>query len=157
MGASAWIAATAYPTASNSSSIAIKSLHVVTLTGAVSIAMDDLVIEAGATLSNTGGCHSWNDGAAAVDVRIFGTYTASSTCGGFGCCGVVHVENGGILNYNLRATYSDHWWCRPGGTVNGNTTTYAQSTIVNNGTGTWPPRATCAYLAHSPTSRTTAH
>ena len=62
-----WVAAMTYPTATNSTSIQVRSPHTVTLTNAVgSIVMDDLTVEAGANLTNQSGCHSFNDGAAAV-------------------------------------------------------------------------------------------
>ena len=135
-----WVAATTYPTASTSTAIIVRTAHTVTLTDAVgSIAMDDLIVEAGAQLTSQAGCHTFNDGAAAVDATILGTYTMQSACGGMGCCGAVVVGSGGLIALNGPAGSSAIFAplsIQAGGTLTSNTYVRAPSPLVNSGTMT---------------------
>ena len=143
-GGNTWVNAATWPTYSNSTSITIRAPHTVTLTNIVgSIGIDDLVIEAGATLTNSSDCHGFANGAAAVDISIFGTYNGNSNCGSFGCisgsCGTVSVESGGSIvmggGVNSAVNFGP-LMIQPGGSLLCLPNFRISSPLVNNGTFT---------------------
>ncbi|MBL7983196.1 MAG: T9SS type A sorting domain-containing protein [Flavobacteriales bacterium] len=133
-----WVAAITYPTATNSTSIQVRSPHTVTLTNAVgSIVMDDLTVEAGANLTNQSGCHTFNDGAAAVDVTILGVYEGQSGCGSIGCCGAVVVGSSGSILLTGPSGSSAVFaplTIQAGGTLTSSTVLRVSNFLVNEGT-----------------------
>ena len=131
---SGWVDATVLPT-NASGAITVRSPHTVTVSDTYSL--DDVTIEAGATLTNTSGGLQWVLNNGTYGVKIFGTLNANSGTGSFGCCASVSIENGGVVNMNAGGAFFGPTTVQEGGTVNGNTSiNLAGSIIVNNGTWT---------------------
>jgi len=89
------------PTSTNNVGIQIRNPHVVTSTATVSI--DQVVIEAGATLEQTGGTITFANGAG-TDLQVFGTLRNSSSSNFTVSTGATIVfENGSLYNHNRNA------------------------------------------------------
>ncbi len=73
-----WTPATSFPT-SGDNTISIQAPHTVTTTGSSKLVIDDVIVQAGATLWNASGTRlGINDGPNLVDLDVYGTFVDSS-------------------------------------------------------------------------------
>lgn len=96
-GGSSWANASSTPTSANCNGVAIRSPHNITIDAALS--MDQVVVEAGATLTRAGGITLTIDDGTGDDLIIFGTlvHAASTSLAVPSGSGTIRVKTGGMI------------------------------------------------------------
>jgi uncharacterized protein YaiE (UPF0345 family) len=75
----AWVAATVSPTAANAQTVSVRSPHTVTIAAAVAGGLDQVIVDAGATLNTSGTVAQSFANGAGVDLTINGTFGDQAT------------------------------------------------------------------------------
>ena len=137
-----WITS-AYVPDSNATAITIRNLYNITISSG-SVTADDITIDSGATLTVSGGTFILNNGAAAVDMQVNGTFTYSSGTFTQGTSGIAFgagaTYNHSFLSSTLTlpiATWNSTSTCNVTG-FNATTATSGNSSLAQTfGNFTW--------------------